>query len=263
MPTPGFSRRLIVPVLALPLLLMSGWALAQTAKVDKVISTQEARTDEAASSQKKINKIHDQASDLLAEYKSVLKIVEGLEVYNNLLQKQLDDQDAELATLEKSLQDVSLIERQIIPLMVRMIDSLEEFVKLDVPFLQKEREERIQRLKSMMERADVTAAEKFRRVIEGFQIENEYGRTIEAYKGSVIIDGKDREVDFLRIGRTALIYQTISREHTGMWNPQSKKWETLPATVYRNQVTKGIKVARKQIAPDLLMLPIPTAEAAQ
>lgn len=263
MPTPGFSRRLIVTALALPLLLMSGWAQAQTAKVDKVISTQEARTDEAASSQKKINKIHDQANDLLAEYKSVLKIVEGLEVYNNLLQKQLDDQDNELATLEKSLQDVSLIERQIIPLMVRMIDSLEAFVKLDVPFLMKEREQRIQRLKNMMERADVTAAEKFRRVIEGFQIENEYGRTIEAYKGSVNIDGKDREVDFLRIGRTALIYQTISREQTGMWNPKTKIWEQLPATVYRNQVTKGLKVARKQIAPDLLMLPVPTAEAAQ
>lgn len=256
MHTPRPGRLLL---LALPLLLSSTAAISQE-KVNKIIKGEEARIQQNANSQKKINKLSDQAADLLAEYKSVAKIVDGLIVYNDLLQKQVDNQNTEIANLEKSIQDVSLIERQIIPLMVRMIDSLEEFVKLDVPFLPEERHKRIQRLKAMMERSDVTAAEKFRRVMEAFQIENDYGRTIEAYKGSVKIDGKDREVDFLRIGRTVLVYQSISREHTGMWNQKTRQWEALPAETYRNQVAKGLKVARKQVAPDLLMMPIPAAE---
>jgi len=262
MQTHNYKCRLIVFALAAPLLLLSG-GVSSADKVEKIISTEQARTNESAKSQRNINKTHDKTNDLLADYKSVLKIVEGLEVYNGLLQKQLDDQNSELSHLDKSLKDVSLIERQIIPLMVRMIDSLDQFVKLDIPFLEKERATRVERLQKMMERADVTAAEKFRRVMEAYQIENEYGRTIEAYKGTANVSGKEREVDFLRIGRTTLIYQSISREHTGMWDQKTKSWQELPAEVYRNQVSKGLKVARKQVAPDLLMLPIQAAEAAQ
>lgn len=262
MQTPGFKHRLTVLALAAPLILLSGWVNAAN-KVDKIISGGEIRTDESAKSQQKINNTHDKTGDLLADYKSVVKIVEGLEVYNRLLQKQLDDQNAELSQLSTSIKDVALIERQIIPLMVRMIDSLDQFVKLDIPFLQQERTIRVTRLQQMMERSDVTTAEKFRRVMEAYQIENEYGRTIETYKGTVTVNDKQREVDFLRIGRTSLIYQSISREYTGMWNTQTNSWQQLAAKIYRNQVSKGIKIARKQIAPDLLMLPINAAEVAQ
>lgn len=257
----GVCRRLVGSFLVASLLLGSGLAMA--AKVDKVISEEEARTKAAAKSQTKINDISDQTYDIVGDYKNVLKINEGLEVYIGLLQKQLDDQRAELADIEKSIQDVSLIERQIIPMMMSMIDSLEQFVSLDVPFLMEERTKRVAGLRDLMERADVTSAEKFRRVVEAYQIEGEYGRTIEAYKGVASIDGKDREVDFLRIGRTALLYQTIGRDQTGMWNKEAGQWETLPAEVYRNQVTKGLKVARKQVAPDLLILPIDAAENAK
>ena len=237
--------------------------LATAAKVDNLITAEEARTDAAVKSQTKINTISDATYDIVGDYKSVLKVNEGLEVYNGLLQKQLDDQNAEIAQIQKSIQDVSLIERQIIPLMVRMIDTLEQFVQLDIPFLLEEREKRVQNLRDMMGRADVTAAEKFRRVIEAYQIEAEYGRTIEAYKGVVTIDGKEKEVDFLRIGRTAALYQTVGKDATGAWDKQTGQWETLPPEIYRNQVSKGLRVARKQVAPDLLILPIAAPETAK
>ncbi len=262
MQTPRFKSRLIIPVLAVPLLFLSAGVQA-AGKVDKILSVEKTRTNQSAKSQKKINRESDKAADLLSDYKAVTKVVEGLVVYNKLLQKQLDDQNKELGQLSQSLNDVSLIERQIVPLMVRMIDSLDQFVQLDIPFLPEERATRVARLKKMMERSDVTAAEKFRRVLEAYQIENDYGRTIEAYKGTAEIAGKQREVDFLRIGRTVLIYQTLDREHTGMWDQQAKAWKELPSEIYRNTVSKGLKVARKQIAPDLLMLPIKAAEAAQ
>ncbi len=257
----AIGRRFVGLALAVSVLLAPGLAVA--AKVDKVIAEEEARTKAAAKSQVKINTVSDKTYDIVGDYKSILKINEGLEIYNSLLQKQLDDQNSELSQIQKSIQSVALIERQIIPLMVRMIDTLDQFVQLDVPFLMEEREKRVRSLREMMERADVTAAEKFRRVIEAYQIEGEYGRTIEAYKGEVSVGGKEREVDFLRIGRTVLLYQTIGKDSTGVWNKKTSQWDILPPEIYRNQVSKGLRVARKQVAPDLLILPIEAPETAK
>jgi hypothetical protein len=161
-----------------------------------------------------------------------------------------------MQALSDSIANVALIERQIIPLMIRMVDALDAFILLDTPFLMKERTERAARLREMMERSDVAAAEKFRRVIEGYQIENDYGRTIEAYKGTTEINGNQLEVDFLRIGRVALLYQTVGAGHTGAWDATSKAFIELPPAVYKKQVSDGLRIARKQVAPDLLVVPV-------
>jgi hypothetical protein len=107
----------------------------------------------------------------------------------------------------------------------------------------------------MMDRADVAPSEKFRRVMEAFQVEMDYGRTLEAYSGVQLINGQEREVEFLRLGRTALVYQTRDGSVQGVWNNESRTWETLDSS-YRTQITKGLRMAKKQLAPDLLMLPV-------
>jgi hypothetical protein len=177
--------------------------------------------------------------------------------YNTLLQRQIDNQVEEMAALEESIRNVSLIERQIVPMMTRMLDSLEVFIQLDTPFLLEERNERIERLREMMERSDVSAAEKFRRVIEAYQIENDYGRTIEAYKHTVEIDGVQQEADFLRIGRVSLAYQTVGGGTTGAWDKENGQFIKLDDAEFKNQIAHGLKVARKQVAPDLLIVPVP------
>ena len=176
--------------------------------------------------------------------------------YNSLLQRQIDNQMEEMAALNESIDTVALIERQIIPLMTRMLDALEAFIALDTPFLLEERQERIERLRGMMERSDVSAAEKFRRVIEAYQIENDYGRTIEAYKHSVEVNGVMQEADFLRIGRVSLAYQTVGGGTTGAWDKESESFVKLDDAKFKTQVADGLKVARKQIAPDLLVVPV-------
>jgi hypothetical protein len=110
-----------------------------------------------------------------------------------------------------------------------------------------------------MERSDVTAAEKLRQILEAYSIENDYGRTIEAYKGSVDVDGRTQEVDFLRIGRVSLTYQTVGGGHTGAWDNDSRSWEELPPETYKAQVADGLKIARKQVAPDMLVVPVSAA----
>jgi len=244
--------------LALCLLLPPVFTTAQDA-VDNVTREGGLRTQEGKTSQEKIDALADEADGLYAEYKTISKVVDGLKVYNGLLQKQVDNQQAEIDALRASIGNVALIERQIVPLMVRMIDSLEQFIQLDVPFLPGERSKRIERLRAMMERSDVTSAEKFRRVIEAYQIETEYGRTIEAYKGALEVAGAIREVDFLRVGRVALLYQSVGGEHTGAWDRAGAEWRALPPQIYKQHVARGLRVARKQVAPDLLVLPIEAA----
>ncbi len=242
-------------------LVTAGFSMSMFAQttVDQVTEEGEKRADSGAAEQQRVEQVANQTDKLVADYATVTKVVDGLLVYNSLLQRQIDNQEREKTELATSMTNVALIERQIIPMMTRMIDSLEQFVELDTPFLLDERRSRLERLRGMMERSDVTAAEKFRRVIEAYQIENDYGRTIEAYRGSVDINGNQQEVDFLRVGRISLTYQSVGGQNTGAWDEQAEAFVELPPEKYKTQVAHGIRVARKQVAPDLLIIPVSAA----
>jgi hypothetical protein len=229
---------------------------AFAAGINEVMQEGESRADANATAQKQVDSVADQTEKIVNDYRAVTKVVDGLRIYNALLQTQIRNQEAEMEALSDSISNVALIERQIVPLMTRMVDALEGFIQLDVPFLMKERTARIERLRETLERSDVTAAEKFRHVIEGYQIENDYGRTIEAYKGSTEINGNQIEVDFLRIGRIALLYQTVGGATTGAWDADAGAFVELPPATYKAQVADGLKIARKQVAPDLLVVPV-------
>ncbi|MBT8049430.1 MAG: DUF3450 domain-containing protein [Xanthomonadales bacterium] len=251
------KKRLLPSVILVAALFasLSASVFAQ-ATVDQVMQEGEKRADAGAAEQQRVEQIANQTNDLLNQYNTTSKVVDGLITYNSLLQRQVENQETEKAALAESIDNVALIERQIIPLMTKMLDSLEQFIALDTPFLLKERNERMARLRDMMERSDVSSAEKFRRVIEAYQIENDYGRTIEAYKGTVPINGNPQEVDFLRIGRVSLAYQSVGGAHTGVWDTESGDWVELDPADYKNQVADGLRVARKQVAPDLLIIPV-------
>jgi len=243
------------------LLLLTGFTTASfAATIQEITDAGEARADAGAADQQRVESLANQTEQITNDYKTVIKVVDGLKVYNSLLQRQIDNQEAEKVALSQSIDNVALIERQIIPLMIRMLDALDEFIQLDTPFLEKERNDRIGRLRGMMERSDVTAAEKFRRVLEAYTIETDYGRTIEAYKGSVAIDGLEREVDFLRIGRVSLTYQSVGGGHTGAWDNDARQWVELPPETYKAQVAQGMRIARKQVAPDLIVIPVAAAK---
>ena len=214
--------------------------------VEKVVTEAGKINTSAAQSQVKIDNIADQIDGKLQQFKALNKEIEGLNVYNSQLQKQIDNQVEEMSALNTAIDEVSVIERQITPLMINMIDGLEQFVQLDVPFLPEERNARITDLRSMMDRADVAPSEKFRRVMEAFQVEMDYGRTLEAYPGTQVVDGVEREVEFLRLGRTALIYQTRDASSQGVWNKQTRQWEELDSS-YRTQITKGLRMAKNNL----------------
>ncbi len=230
--------------------------------LDSVFSADERRIKLAQQSQERIDNIVEDTRSALDQYRSVTKELDGLNVYNTLLQRQIDNQNAEIADLTNSIDQVTVIERQIMPLMLDMIQGLRQFVELDVPFLPEERQKRLNFLDTLIERSDVSVAEKFRRVMEAYQIESDYGRNIESYKGLIEVGEGTREVDFLRVGRVALLYQTEDGAYAGAWDQQARQWMPLDST-YRNQVRQALRVAKKQVAPDLMMLPIAAPEEAR
>lgn len=210
-------------------------------------------------SQRQVDGIHQKTTDLVSEYENKLKIVDGLKVYNTLLGRQLQAQDREIDTLRSSIANATVIERQMVPLMMRMLDGLEEFIALDVPFLMEEREQRVVKLRALMERADLTVAEKSRRVFEAFQIENDYGRTLEAYKGKIDLDDRSFDVDYLRVGRIALLYRSVGNEHYGHWDVDQRKWVQTGDSQFRRNLDKGLRVARQEMAPELFSVVVPKA----
>jgi predicted RNase H-like nuclease (RuvC/YqgF family) len=255
-----WMKRLSAPLLIALGAVASGPAVAAT--LNDIYRVAEQINAQARQSQARIDTLTEETRSLLNDYKTVLKEVEGLQVYNNQLQRQIGSQEREMTQLASSIEEVTVIERQIGPLMIRMIDGLEQFIELDLPFLRAERENRIASLRDTMDRADVLVSEKFSQVFRAFQIENEYGRTMEAYGDTVVIDGVERKVDVLKVGRVALVYQTPDGAETGMFNPVTRQWERLSDS-YKTPIRNGIRMANQQLSPDLLILPINGAEAVQ
>ncbi len=236
-------------------------AAVQAASLNAVLSVAEAKNAAARKSQQKIDRLADETRDLLNDYKTVTKQTDGLKVYNSRLQRQIDNQSARLLEIDDAIDQVTVISRQMTPLAIRMIDGLEMFVEMDVPFHLEEREQRIAFLRSNLDRSDVSIAEKFRQVLEAYKIENEYGRKIDAYKGSIEIDGVERDVNFLRVGRISFLYQTTDTELSGAWDQESRSWVPLDSGEYRNAIMKGLRIARKEASIDLMNLPVAAPEA--
>lgn len=230
------------------------------AQLSQATGTANQASQEGAASQERINSLDDQTTDLEAEYKAVLIDLENLREYNEQLDAQIQDQKEQEVSLKEQIEQSLTVERNVIPLMNRMIERLETFVQLDVPFLAEERAKRVENLEALMKRSDATAAEKFRRILESYQIENDYGRSIEAYNGEIEEDGKVLSVTFLKVGRIAYLYQTVDGSVTKVWDQDNKVWENKNG--FREEVSTAIRIAKQQLAPDLILIPVkgPVAE---
>lgn len=236
------------------LFILSGWAITAlaTGKLSNVVGAAEANQVNGKQSQEKIDKLYEQKRSALQKMRIAQSEIDQLEVYNRQLKEIIGNQNTQISSLKDQINQVETTQQGIMPLMERMLNGLEQFISLDMPFLLDEREQRISALRSLLLAADVTVSEKFRRVLEAYQIELEYGRTIETYRDT---NQQGVTVDILRIGRSALLSVTLDESHAQTWNAQSKQWEELD-NGYIRSIKKGVSIAKKQAAPSLLELPI-------
>ena len=235
--------------------LLPGLALAQSTS-EQALAEGEALMTDAQRSQQRIDQLDDATRDALNRYRDAIQQKEQLSEYNEQLADMVASQRAELEDLQAQLSTIEETQAEVMPMLQRMLVSLEQFIELDVPFLEDERADRLAQLKALMVRPEVTVAEKYRRVLEAYQIESDYGRTLEAWRGSLEVDGSERVVEFLRLGRLALFYQTLDGHLQGYWDNNSRSWQSLPAS-YSRALHDGMSMARKQETPALLRLPLP------
>ena len=224
--------------------------------LDDMQKTGYAKIKEGQASQVRVNELSDTGQQQLREFRLLRKQIEGLETYNQQLAVQINNQQNLIETYDKSISKVASIERQMTPLVIKMVASLSDFVALDLPFHMTERRNRLAKIEDNLVAADIDVAEKFRQIIEAYQIENEYGRKIDSYQDIAIIDGVGYEVDVLRVGRIALVCQTKDTSVTAWWNNERQTWQTLNNSKYRNAIRDGLKMANKQASVNMLMLPI-------
>jgi hypothetical protein len=256
-----FKKVLLTTLVSFAALLGFSGAQAQSERLDAVLAVSDEKNDAARASQAKIDRLADETRELLNDYNTVMKQVDGLKVYNARLQRQIDNQLRRIADIDESIDQVTVVQRQMTPLIVKMLDGLEQFVELDIPFSLDERRNRVEFLRRNIDRSDLTAAEKFRQLLEAYNIELQYGRGIETYVDTIPVNGTEREVDILRVGRIALMYQTTDGEQSGVWNNETRSWEPLQAGTYGNAIRKGVRIARKQATIELLNMPVAAPEA--
>ena len=214
----------------------------------------------SAKSQKKIDSIYEQTQDLLADYRTTVDEAEVLKGYNDHVQRMVNDQKANIASLQRQIDGIDKIKQGVVPLMYKMIDTLEKFVELDVPMNLENRQERIAGLRDVMADSNVTTSEQFRLVLEAYEIEAGYGTIFDAYQGELDLGDRVITADFVHMGRISLVAQSLDYKQAWVWNNDSRAWEEL-GDEYLKSITDTIRMARKQLPMDLTKLPVFAAGA--
>ena len=223
--------------------------------VKDTIKLSTSSIEKSGLTQEQIVKLDEQTRILLADYQSTSKEYDSLKLYNDQVQKIINSQIEEIESILQKIDELDKTNQRIVPFMLRMIDGLENFIQLDLPFLQTERKSRLDNLKITMDRGDVSTSEKFRLIIEAYKTELEYGRTIESYRDNILIEGVETSADFLRIGRIALTYLTVDGSKGGYWDTNTSSWEEATSSIKRS-TSDALKVASKQAPPALIKIPV-------
>ena len=182
--------------------------------------------------------------------------------FNETRRAEIESQGQQIGRIQEDLENVSTLQLAMVPLMEDMLDNLEAFINADMPFNETERQDRLARLRRMMADSEVSAAQRYRLIVEAYQIENEFGRTVDTYEGEVDTPEGALAVEFLRIGRTALVYKNADDSILRIYDRDTGDFVDLDKS-FLEDVRFGLRVAKEQTAPDLLTLPVKAPIQAQ
>jgi len=246
---------LITPLFISLFALAQDQAVEETNPVTESVAVSTKSIEKSGLTQEQIVKLDETTRILLADYQSTTKEFESLKLYNDQVQKIINSQLEEIENIILKIDELDKTNQRIVPLMLKMIEGLENFILLDLPFLMTERTTRVFNLKETMDRGDISTSEKFRLITEAYKTELEYGRTIETYRDNILIDGVETSADFLRVGRIALTYLTVDGNKGGYWDTQASSYMKASSSI-RRATGDALKIASKQAPPALIKIPL-------
>jgi hypothetical protein len=251
-------------LLLMPALLFSSTGVAQVTaaqhannNLNKSINHTQQTLSAGKNSQNKVNRLAGETDALLNEYQALLKKTEYQKSYNEELRILKTEQLQALAELDQQLKDIVITKQQLLPLLREMVQTLEQFIKLDLPFRRTERLTSVDKLFKVLSSSSASISEKYRRVMEMYQAENDYNYDLEVYRDNVTLNEEELSVQVLRIGRSNLYFQTMDVNVSAMWNQERKSWDVLD-NKYQLNIRKAMRIASKKAAPELLELPYVT-----
>ena len=236
------------------------WAQSSEEVVDEkellqqAIDIEASSSNDAASRQEFIDNVDSQILVLTGDIQFLSQQLDLTNIYNRQLQELIDSQNAEIISINEQMVELDKTNKGILPTLEEMVSTLESIINNDVPFLLIERKARVAELKDILKQSNISTSEKFRRVFEAYQIENEFGRTIESYRDEITFDSETFNVEVFRLGRVGLYARTSDGRHTAMFSKKEGRWVRKKGI--DNELVVALKIARKELPPSLLKLPI-------
>lgn len=235
--------------------MLAAFGAPAQAQFKPALDTSEQTARDTAASQQRIDQLDDQTAALLNDYRANLKQLEAARRYNASLERNIEAQEREIARLREDIGNVEGLQRATQPLMEDMIAKFSDIVGADMPFLVGERSERAGRLSGVLDNPSMSAAQKYRLIVEAYQIENEYGRTISADSGTIGEGENLLTGEFLRVGRIALIFKTPDDSVLRIYDQAQGDFVSLDRS-FLPDVKFAMRMAKAQTAPDVFFLPV-------
>lgn len=241
---------------SLAIVILSVTTGAHASNLDNARSIENKTNTTSAVSQDHIDKSADSVLSMKANIEQLQEEVKNLTIYHDHLARLVQNQAQEVASIDQQIADIKQTRQGVVPLMYQMIDGLKTIVENDKPIKHQARLARVNKLETMMSQADISDAEKFRRILEAYQIEMDYGTKLAAYQAKITLaDNKTIEVNVLHLGRIALVARSLNGRHYWSWNTAAKQWQVIDASEGAN-IDKAFAIADNQVAPSLITLPV-------
>ena len=248
------SKQMIVFFISLAFLITGSPAFGEdVAKKARILVTKAIKTRQ----QTQISEDDwvSEKDDLEAKYEQFLNKNKDLLSVTKKLGEQISDTNGKIDFMENKISEISRISKELSPFLDTVYTELSSIIQTDIPFLLKERTNRLTNLRKILDDSKKPVSEKYRKIMEALFIETEYGSTIETYPDKITTQGKKVLVNIFRLGRLSLFYQSLDKKTTGYFDTGQSMWITLPGK-YNRDINTAIEIAAKRRIAQLLELPL-------
>jgi len=222
-----------------------------------------------------------QASADEVAYSNILEAISAQKI--SLAQQKLfvAQQDAEIKSLNEQIDGVEEWKASIDPMVGKMTTSIANKIKSDYPFDLNRRLPRLQSLEKTIKDPAATVGEKYRKALNIYKLEVNYGQSMEAQKGDHPINptirvGDDRfekdedgkvkldknglpvevfDGSYLRYGRLAYVYLQADGSQALRYDLNAREWVELPKSSIAD-IRRGVKIASGEAAPNVVRAPL-------